>query len=228
MPGGPHAPAQPVLLPHVRLDSPARDEMGTTVRLFWTKSHRQAFAITIIAIVALLVAACGTDSDGVAAGGSSSASQDLTGSRKIEPERVLTLDDFKAIGFKKDKTYDVSELPGAEAAHFGFWGVDPYDREEFEFRIYASQAEAIELGTERAIQRTGKTALLTKDTAIWQEGIKDARKCEGIDGSTQWAATCTVPKYYDYMFVGNIILFCPGTALDVAQENCDELLEQMQ
>lgn len=198
------------------------------MRLSWINSHRQIVAMTLFAGVALLVAACGTDSDGAAAGGSSTSPEDQVGIRKIDPDRTLTFDDFKAIGFKKDKSYDVSELPGAEEAYYGFWGLDPYDRDDFEFRIYASQAEAIELGAQRASERTWPGALLTGDTAIWQVGIKDARKCEGIDGSTQWAATCTVPKYYDYMFVGNVILFCPGTAVDVARENCDELLEQMQ
>lgn len=192
--------------------------------LFRMKSRRRIIAVTILAIIAMLLTACGTDSGGAAAGGA----EDVAGTRKIDPDRILTFDDFKAIGFKKAKTYDVSELPGAEAAYYGFWGLDPYDREDFEFRIYASQADAVELGTELAGQRTGPDALLTGDTAVWKVGIKDARKCEGITGSTQWAATCTVPKYYDYMFVGNVILFCPGTALDVAQENCDELLEQMQ
>ncbi len=135
---------------------------------------------------------------------------------------------FKAIGFKKSKTYDVSELPGAQEGYYGFWGLDPYDRDDFEFRIYNSQAEAIELGNQRALERTWPNALLTGDTANWQVGIKDARKCEGVAGQSQWAATCTIPKYYDYMFVGNIILFCPGAAVDVAQENCDELLKEMQ
>ena len=67
----------------------------------------------------------------------------MAGTRKIDSDRILKFDDFKAVGFKKDKTYDVSELPGAEAAYYGFWGLDPYEREDFEFRVYASQAEAI-------------------------------------------------------------------------------------
>ncbi len=193
------------------------------MRIFGKKSQRRVIAVTIIAVVAMAIAACGTDNGGAAAG----RAEEVAGTRQIDPERVLTLDDIKAAGIKKDKSYDVSDLPGAEAAYYGFWGLDPYDREDFGFRIYASQTEAIEVGTELAGQRTGPDALLTGDTAIWKVGIK-ARKCEGVTGQAQWAATCTVPKYYDYMFVGNVILFCPGTALDVAQENCDELQEQMQ
>ena len=198
------------------------------MRLFGVKSRRQIIAMLILAAAALLVAACGTDSDGAAAGGGATTKEDLVGTRKIDPDRIITFDDFNAIGFKKSKTYDVSELPGAQEGYYGFWGLDPYDRDDFEFRIYNSQAEAIELGNQRASERTWPNALLTGDTANWQVGIKDARKCEGVAGQSQWAATCTIPKYYDYMFVGNIILFCPGAAVDVAQENCDELLEEMQ
>ncbi len=194
------------------------------MQLFSLKLPAQLITVTILAAVTVLIAACGTDSGGAAAGDAG----DGTGIRKIDPSRVVTLEDFTAIGFKKSKSYDVSELSGAEAAYYGFWGLDPYKREDFEIRFYASQAEAIELGTELADQRTWPDALLTQDTAIWKVGIKDARKCEGVLGQSQWAATCTIPKYYDYMFVGNAILFCPGAAVDVAQENCDELLAQMQ
>ena len=194
------------------------------MQLFSMKSPGQLIAVTILATVTVLIAACGTGSGGAAPGDA----EDAVGIRRIDPGRVLTFDDFMAVGFKKSKSYDVTELSGAEAAYYGFWGLDPYKREDYEVRFYASQAEAIELGTELADQRTWPDALLTQDTAVWKVGIKDARKCEGVLGQSQWAATCTIPKYYDYMFVGNAILFCPGAAVDVAQENCDELLAQMQ
>ena len=184
------------------------------MQLFGMKSRRQIITVTILAIVAMLFAACGADS-----GGATGGAEDVEGARKIDPDRILTLDDFKAAGFKKDKTYDVSELPGAEAAYYGFWGPDPSNRDDFEFRIYASQADAIELGDELAAQRTGPDALLTKDTTVWQVGIKDARTCAGRSDEQFIVGGCTFPKYADYMFVGNVILFCPGRELNVAQEN---------
>ena len=76
--------------------------------------------------------------------------------------------------------------------------------------------------TESATQRTGPDALLTEDTAVWKVGINDARKC------TTYRGSCNTAKYYDYMFVGNVILFCPGRSLVDAQENCEGLLVQMQ
>jgi hypothetical protein len=181
-----------------------------------------SIAASILAIT--LVTTCGTDSgaDDV------DVTEKVAGTRRVDPERSLSLDDFTAIGFKKDKSYDVSELSGAEAAYYGFWGLDPYDRDEFEFRIYGSQEEAIELGTERAKQRTGPDALLAKDTAVWKEGIQDARQCSSGQLFNPQLGSCTSPKYYDYMFVGNVILFCPGRSIDEAEASCDELLEQLQ
>ncbi len=185
---------------------------------------RTAALVLASILVITLVPACGGDSGA----GAASGTEKVPGTRKIDPERTLSLDDFTAIGFKKDKSYDVSELPGAEAAFYGFWGLDPYDRDDFEFRIYGSQAEAIELGTERAKQRTWPDALLSKNTAIWKEGIKDASKCVSPMQFSGSIESCTTPKYYDYMFVGNIILFCPGRSLDEAEASCDELLAQWQ
>ena len=113
------------------------------------------------------------------------------------------------------------------AAYFGFWGHDASSRDDYELRIYASQNEAIELGTELARQRTGKDALLTRDTAVWIEGLRDARTCAQPRGSSAAAPDCTVPKYFDYMFVGNVILFCPGRDFGDARNNCDELIAEL-
>ncbi len=186
-------------------------------------------AVAIVAIAAVVLAACSADS-GIGAAGrdATDGAEDGAGSRVIDPDRVLTFDDFKAAGFKKSKTYDVSELPGAEAAYYGFWGLDPYDRDDFEFRVYASQAEAMELGTELAGQRTGSEALLTTDSANWKVGLRDARKCAKQGQVNIGSGDCTSAKYYDYMFVGNVILFCPGLSLNDARKNCEELLVQMQ
>ena len=37
-------------------------------------------------------------------------------------EKVFTIDDFYSMGFKKNKSYDVTELEGASDAVLGFWG----------------------------------------------------------------------------------------------------------
>jgi len=180
--------------------------------------------IGLFVVASVVMTACG--GDGTGSGSSAVDPADLVGTRQVDPERILSFEDFKTAGFKKSSTYDVAELPGAEEAYFGFWGLDPYDRKDFELRIFASQLDAIELGTELAAERTWPDAKLTKATSSWPVGLNDARKCEGVQG--MGFGTCDVPKFYDYIFVGNVILFCPGASVDVARQNCDELIENLQ
>ena len=66
-----------------------------------------------------------------------------------------------------------------------------------------------------------------ESTATWTVGVKDARECHGLLMQTAHAATCLEAKYYDYMILGNLILLCPGNAIDVARENCDLLIDQL-
>ncbi|MDP6665871.1 MAG: hypothetical protein QF357_00565 [Dehalococcoidia bacterium] len=175
----------------------------------------------ILAFVVLVVVGCGSDSGGA-------ASEAVVGARVSDDGRSYTFDEFTAVGFKKNKSYDVSELPSAESAYYGFWGLDPYNREDFELRFYPSHADAVEHGTDLAEERTGEDAKLTDSTATWTVGVKDARECHGLLMQSAHAATCLDAKYYDYMIVGNLVLLCPGDAVDVARENCDELLAQLQ
>lgn len=186
-------------------------------------NHWTLLAVVVASI--FVISACGGDDRG---GVSAISEDDTAGVRKIEPDRILTFDDFQLIGFKKGKSYDVSELPEAEAAYYGFWGLEVSSRDDFELRIYASQIEAVEHGTQLTDQRVGPGALLTKDTAVWQIGIKDARTCFKSSRSGSAAGRdCTVAKYYDYMFVGNVILFCPGLNIDDARNNCDDLVARL-
>jgi hypothetical protein len=182
---------------------------------------RLLFSVSILSLGFLVFTACGNDSGGASGG-------DLViGALVSEEGKTYSFEDFTAVGFKKGKEYDVSELPGAESAFYGFWGLDPYNREDFELRFYASHADAVAMGTDLAIERTGENARLTDDTATWTEGVKDARECHGVLGQAQHAASCTEAKYYDFMILDNLILFCPGDAIDVARENCNELLAQL-
>jgi hypothetical protein len=182
---------------------------------------RLLFSVSILSLGFLVLTACGNDSGGASGG-------DLAiGALVSEEGKTYSFEEFTAIGFKKGKEYDVSELPGAESAFYGFWGLDPYNREDFELRFYASHADAVAMGTDLAIERTGENARLTDDTATWTEGVKDARECHGVLGQAQHAASCTEAKYYDFMILDNLILFCPGDAIDVARKNCNELLAQL-
>ena len=60
-------------------------------------------------------------------------------------EKVFTIDDFYSMGFKKNKSYDVTELEGASDAVLGFWGEKKSDSKTYEIRIYDSHEYAVSL-----------------------------------------------------------------------------------
>ena len=58
------------------------------------------------------------------------------------------------------KGYDVEDLTGANSAYFGFWGLDPYNRQDYELRFFSPHSDAVELGTALADERIGDSASL--------------------------------------------------------------------
>ena len=86
----------------------------------WRLPNISATRLTIAAVLSALLVpialpGCGSDSPG---GGGGDAA---IGARVIDEGRLYTFDEFTAVGFKKNKSYDVSELPAAESAYYGFW-----------------------------------------------------------------------------------------------------------
>ena len=130
--------------------------------------------------------------------------------------------DLQAIGFKKSKEYDVEGLTGADSAYFGFWGLDPYDRKDYELRFFPTHSDAVELGTALADERIGENARLDEDTANWPVGLRDARRCTG-GKAYSGPQNCKTPKYWGYSIYTNKILVCSGTDLGTAQIQCNEL-----
>jgi hypothetical protein len=186
--------------------------------------QRNSIFVLIITLAALTVGialtACGSD-DGDAA--------DIP--RISDPGVILSIDDLTAFGFKKSKTYDVEGLIGAESAYYGFWGLDPYDRKDYEVRFFASHADAVELGTAQADERSGDTAVLEDELSSWPVGMKDMRQCGGDLGSgpaSHGIQNCKQPKYKDYSIYANMILLCSGGNKEDAQKLCNDLLEQLQ
>jgi len=176
--------------------------------------------LIVWAWVSLAAVACGSEAS------EPSGAAPATGGIVASP-RIYAFADLEAAGFKNSKTYDVTGLPKAVAAHYGFWGTDPYHRNDYEVRFYASHEDAVNFGQTLAAERVGEGAKLTEETATWKVGVKDARECQGSQGQAQHAARCTEPKYYDFMTVGNMVLLCPGDAPDFARKNCDLLLAEM-
>lgn len=159
-------------------------------------------------LLAILVA-------GSACGGGSTGATSFT---KISaPARNLAIEDFEKHGLKKAKTYDVSELPGATAAHMGYFTPSGSDPIQYEFRMYPDHAAALASGVEYAVEVTGEDALLRSVDVRWDEGTKDRRGGGAFrDGLT--------PLYGDYAVVGNVILLCGGRDSAQALERCAALL----
>ena len=149
--------------------------------------------------------------------------------QKIRPgDRVYTLEDLTSCGFKESKAYDVAELPEAVVAYYGICGTDPCNRKDNEVRFYASREDAVEHGPAPAEERIGRDAKPTKETATWDEGIKDARECISSGGSNaQHASTCLEQKYFDYMIAANMVPVCQGRGSPMSLRACDALLGQM-
>ncbi len=178
--------------------------------------RRSAISILVLAAAAVVFSAtavsCGTD-EPVAAGIP----------RVYDPGKTVTYADLQAIGFKKSKEYDVEGLTGADSAYFGFWGLDPYDRQDYELRFFPTHSDAVELGTALANERIGNDAMLDEETAGWPVGLKDARRCTGSKAYSG-PQNCKTPKYWDYSIYANMILICSGTDLETAKIRCNDLL----
>lgn len=171
------------------------------------------FAITALTISAV---ACGDS------GGSGSDADEII--QKINPtDRIYTIDDLTAIGFKDSKSYDVSELPGAVEVHYGLYGANTNSKNEYEARFFASHADAVALGVEYVEEAIGEDAILLKSDQRWDEGIRERRSCAG--GTGHQVGTCDNPKYFDYIIVGNMILMCPGKDSINSLEACAELMD---
>ena len=111
---------------------------------------------------------------------------------------LFTKDSFSNLEFKFSKQYDVTELPEALEAHYGF-----FKRREFEIRFYPSNEIAKSSGIFYADEATGEDAIIKKSDATWKEGIKD-RMTSGAFGNKK-----NTPKYLDYVILGNMIVLCP-------------------
>jgi hypothetical protein len=193
---------------------PDNADMGIQFKskLKWPTS----LVIGMLIVIATLSAACGTDA----------TAEELMIPRVFDPGKIISFTDLQEIGFKKSKTYDVEELTGAESAYFGFWGLDPYDRKDYEVRFFASHSDAVELGTALASERVGADAKVKEENSNWPVGLKDARRCTGSKAYSG-PQNCLTPKYWDFSIYANMIVLCPGGDADTARLLCNELLVQL-
>ena len=138
---------------------------------------------------------------------------------------IFSINSFNNIGFKISKEYDVSELPDAIEAHYGFWAEDSFERLSYELRFYPSNQIAKSSGTFYAEEATGEDAIIKKSDATWKEGIKD-RSGVSFFGAPN-------PKYLAYVVFGNVIVLCPSEVSSAVKgawdpiENCRDMLTKL-
>ncbi len=187
--------------------------------------HQGRFAILFILMsVAIVAIACGSDDGGGDSGGGSDAPDGFA--RISQPESSFNIDQLISAGFKKSKTYDVTGLEEATEAYYGFFGPDPYNRQEFEVRFYPTHQSALGAGVSFADEATGEEAVLLKDVQRWDEGLTQRRQCAGNGG--HHSGKCDNAKYGDYVVRGNMVLMCQGKDSKDALENCEALLIAVQ
>ena len=108
----------------------------------WNWRFLQLFVFVILGGMLFSVTGCTSEKQPAASGDS----VDEEGLRLItRPDVIYTIDDLIAVGFKKNKQFDVDEVPGATDIWYGF-----FQQKDIEVRFYGSHASALELGVELA------------------------------------------------------------------------------
>ena len=148
--------------------------------------------------------------------------EDIEIKKILNSDSTFTIEDFKKIGFKINKEYDVTDLDESTGAWFGFWKNNLNKPIDYELRFYNSQQTAIDKGISFTEEVIGENAVLKKSTSSWKEGIQDrrSRNNSSMSGSE---ANSVRAKYLDYFINGNLIILCSGLDLNYATQNCSEL-----
>ena len=124
-----------------------------------------------------------------------------------------------------DCEYDITDLPGAVDAWFGFFKVDGQNPIDYEARFYNSHDDAVAFGVLMAEEASGEDALLDKETTSWSVGLNDRKKLAsgGTADLAAWSGTLQT-KYGEYVVLGNMVLLCEGTNSEEALLRCNALL----
>lgn len=180
------------------------------------RTLRIALLISAIAIATLALAACGN-----------SDAKDAENFVQIRTAPAnYTIEDLKTFGLKANKQYDVEGLPDGLDAWKGFWGLDPYERHDYEIRFYASHDLAVSSGKQMAIDATGFEFETKRDEQVWTEGVKDRWQARGVtDVSSGGSRQAPGPTYQDWAIVGNMVILCDGFDSELAIIRCASLID---
>ncbi len=178
-------------------------------------STKTAILIAALAMFALVNTACG---------GGGTDVKDFVQIRSAPAD--YTIDDLRTFGLKASKQYDVEGLPDGLDAWKGFWGLDPYDRHDYEIRFYASHEIAVSSGEALAVEATGDEFEASRDTQIWTAGVKDRWQARGVtDVSSPGSRQSPGPTYQDWAILGNMVILCDGLDSEQALIRCSSLIE---
>ena len=171
--------------------------------------------LVLLATIVLVLAGCGSDS---------TLDEGFVQIRTA-PDNY-TVDDLKTFGFKTSKNYDVEGLPDALDAWKGFWGLDPYDRHDYEIRFYASHDLAVSSGMPMAIESTGPEFEASRETQTWTEGVKDRWQAQGVTDISGGASKQSKPRptYPNWAILGNMVILCDGLDSEQSLIRCDALI----
>ena len=185
--------------------------------MVWIRLAISKLVINVVLVVmVLMMAGCGSD-----------ASLDEGFVQIRTAPDNYTVDDLKAFGFKTSKHYDVEGLPDGLDAWKGFWGLDPYDRHDYEIRFYASHDLAVSSGKPIAIESTGEEFEASRETQTWTEGLKDRWQAQGVTDISGGASRQSKPRptYPNWAILGNMVILCDGLDSEEALIRCGELID---
>ena len=167
----------------------------------------------LLLILAIILISCSQENE---------LNEDTEIKKILNSNSTFTIEDFKKIGFKINKEYDITDLDESTGAWFGFWKNNLNKPIDYELRFYNSQQTAIDKGISFTEEVIGENAVLKKCTSSWKEGIQDrrSRNNSSMSGSE---ANSVRAKYLDYFINGNVIILCSGLDLNYATQNCSEL-----
>jgi hypothetical protein len=172
------------------------------------------FRLALIGFAAFAIAGCGA---------SEAAQVEFVRVFPVGP--ALEISDFKAAGIKTVRQYDVTDLPSATAAWYGFRragdGLEPLD---YEIRFYPDHVTAIADGEFYADDVSGENANILSTNSAWGDG--------GSDRQTWFGGTDEIfvmlPKYNDYVIYGNTVILCQGPSTESSQEACMWLVDRLE
>ena len=172
--------------------------------------------LVLLAMTVLAMTGCGSDGSG----------DEGFAQVRTAPDNY-TVDDLKAFGFKASKHYDVEGLPDGLDAWKGFWGLDPYDRHDYEIRFYASHDLAVSSGKPIAIESTGEEFEASRETQTWTEGLKDRWQAQGVTDISGGASRQSKPRptYPNWAILGNMVILCDGLDSEQSLIRCGELID---